>query len=691
MEYYNRIICVTYEDLTSGENAIMTRGGLKSLLRRNPKWQIQQGCRGKYVLIDYYALPLRYRQKFEAQYGKPEQILKEKEVKATLVFDEAARTVYAGYRYDKGTEKDVSLPEELIEEYTINASVLNILLERYNDCRAYRKARGGSTRGVWDIVVETSENLRETYRHTLPANPARLREKMNLYKKEGYMSLISGKVGNRSATIITEEAGRLIIALKRCKTPVYTNRQLLEEFNRRAIEKGWKPLKSQLALTQFLDRPEIKPLWLDAVIGELAAHQLYSRKNTTVPASVRDALWYGDGTKLNLYYKALEGGRTVIRTLNVYEVMDAYSEVFLGFHISETEDYEAQYHAYRMAVQTAGCKPYELVSDNQGGHKKLQSQDFFKKICRVYRTTAPYSGQSKTIESAFGRFQAEVLHQDWRFTGCNITAKGPYARPDMEFIRANVDKLYTLEELKQAYIEARNTWNEAKHPLTGVSRMEMYQTSVNPQTEPITPEEMADVFWLYTDKPSTYTSSGLKVTIKGRTLVYEVYGGNGRPDHEFLRNNNGRQFLVQYDPYDDRAVNLYTVDASGGRRFARVAKPKFKVHRALQDQVAGDQAFIRAEIEANRQDRLERQAAARAIELEFGMTPEQMGLNRPKLAGINMRDEEVRREVDRRVEKYSRSPIPLTPGAIGKAISQAMYDPTTGKVEFDERRAVGKL
>ena len=37
----------------------------------------------------------------------------------------------------------------------------------------------------------------------------------------------------------------------------------------------------------------------------------------------------------------------------VYEVIDAYSEVLLGYYISDTENFEAQYNAYRMAIQNS--------------------------------------------------------------------------------------------------------------------------------------------------------------------------------------------------------------------------------------------------------------------------------------------------------------------------------------------------
>ena len=82
----------------------------------------------------------------------------------------------------------------------------------------------------------------------------------------------------------------------------------------------------------------------------------------------------------------------------------------------------------------------------------------------MHRTTQPYNGESKTIEAVFGRFQQQVLHKDWRFTGQNITAKKMSSRPNLEFIEENKDSLYTLEELKDAYAKATKEWNDMAHP-----------------------------------------------------------------------------------------------------------------------------------------------------------------------------------------------------------------------------------
>lgn len=58
-----------------------------------------------------------------------------------------------------------------------------------------------------------------------------------------------------------------------------------------------------------------------------------------------------------------------------------------------------------MAVETAGHKPFEIVTDNQGGQKNKVAKQFFSAICRVARATAPYNAQGKSIESVFHRFQ----------------------------------------------------------------------------------------------------------------------------------------------------------------------------------------------------------------------------------------------------------------------------------------------
>ena len=556
------------------------------------------------------------------------------------------------------------LTEKMIEEYTINASVLGELEKMAARRQAIRSSLNAPMSGAWDLILDSSERMRESYGHTLPGTLARLKTRLKAWKSDGYQSVVSGKLGNTSALKITGDFLKLIVALKRSKVPVYTDAQLFEKANEIAEERGWKPIRSLSGMKKWLNSPSVEPLWYDAVYGEQAARQRYGRKHKTALPTRRDTLWYGDGTKLNLYYRDEQGK---VRTTQVYEVIDAMSEVLLGYCISDTEDYEAQYHAYRMAIQKSGHKPYEIVYDNQGGHKKLDSDGFIGKICRVHRPTQPYNGESKTIESVFGRFQAQVLHKDWRFTGQNVTAKKASSRPNVEFIEANKDSLYTLEELKDAYAAARKEWNEGRHPATGERRIDMYEKSVNEETQEVTLHDMVDMFWVFTKRMATFTDQGLQVTIKGEKRQYEVCSSPGVPDHEWRRKHTYERFIVAYDPYDFASIRLYTKGTDGSLRFERTAEPYILIHRALQDQQGTDDAkFIRQEQEANLQDRIERTVAGRTIAAEHGTDAEQQGLHSPKLKGTTAA---VQRQIDHRMERYSQPPEQYQLGRHTKSLS----------------------
>lgn len=412
MEYFNKILCVTSPELTSGSNPIFKEGTLNVYASKGKVSRVHRfGGEGGYTLYAWSSIPQKYKVRYMERYGDPEQRMKEAMVRDRVKLDSKACTWYTDYKYEMNGEM-TKLTPELIEEYTINASVLKELLKMMAQRRAIRQSLNGSTAGAWEVIYKSSEAMRDEYHHTLPQNQARLKAKIKAFKADGYKSLISGKVGNRNTVKITKEFGLLLIALKRSRTPVYTDAQLFEEANRRAIENGWKPLKSLPGMKRWLYSSANEQLWYDAVHGENAARLKFGRKQRTKLPTRRDSLWYGDGTRLNMYYQDEEGK---VRTTQVYEVIDAMSEVMLGYWISDSEDYEAQYHAFRMAIQTSGHKPYEIVHDNQGGHKKLNKvqpnsneKGFLDKICHIHRATMPNNGSSKTIESIFGRFQQQV-------------------------------------------------------------------------------------------------------------------------------------------------------------------------------------------------------------------------------------------------------------------------------------------
>lgn len=670
MEYFGNIIAVTMHELTRSDDgeAVISKSNYDKLVCRGRVNVLRPGKGlGSYALIEYHSLPERFRLRFEAKYGNPEKIMKQEDM--PLAADSEAQKYYHEYLLPNGEH----LPEDKQTEYTLNARVLNALREMRGTQKAMRRACNNNTPVIWSNIFATAEELRQAYGHTLPKSEARLRDKLRQYTKEGYACLVSGKFCNANTLKITKAAGRQIVALRRCRVPVYTTKQLFEEFNRIAERRGWKRLASQSSLVQYLERPEIKPLWYDAVYGELAAKQLYARRNKTEMPTMRDSLWYGDGTKLNLFYKAVENGKTVVRSASVYEVIDAYSETLLGYAVSDAENFDAQFRAFRMAIETAGHKPYEIVTDNQGGQRSKIAQKFFANICRINRPTAPHNAPSKSIESVFGRFQKQVLHEDWRFTGGNITSKEAW-KINREFLEANKEKLFTYEEMLTAYSVARSKWNAMKHYQTGIAHEEMYRTSVNPATERVTELDMIDLFWLTTERPSIFTADGITIQYQNRKYTYEVLTADGRPDYAWRSENTGREFFVRFDPKSmDRAL-LYE-QTPMGLRYETVAYPYLTVRRNIQEQQEGDMELIRCNDEANKRERVRRQIEAHALELEHGVAPEQHGLRTPAIKGIS--EKEYERLADTVVvvpsEQYSE---PVAVGEYTKAVSNLDCDPT---------------
>ena len=223
MEYFGNIIAVTMHELTRSDDgeAVMSRSAYDHLVTRGRVNVLRPGKGlGSYALIEYHSLPERFRLRFEAKYGNPEKIMKQEDM--PLAVDSEAQKYYHEYLLPNGEH----LPEDKQTEYTLNARVLNALREMRGTQKAMRRACNNNTPVIWSNIFAAAEELRKAYGHTLPKSEARLRDKLRQYTKEGYACLVSGKFCNANTLKITKAAGRQIVALRRCRVPVYTTKQL---------------------------------------------------------------------------------------------------------------------------------------------------------------------------------------------------------------------------------------------------------------------------------------------------------------------------------------------------------------------------------------------------------------------------------------------------------------------------------
>jgi hypothetical protein len=622
-----------YEDF-----GVMAYNTYKSKCQRGKLIRTKEGRgEGNEAYISFESLSQKTKEILKKALGDPTKVSNYK-FKDFLVSDSAAEKYYRDYELSDGDR----LPSEKRREYEVTALILNACHLMKTDINARRKAMGGSRiNGLWDKLADVIADLpQHTYPHSLPNNERSLRNKYNKYKKEGYESLIHGNWRNTNSEKLTEESKWWILARWSAQFSKVPNLAMLhEEYNGQAETEGWKLIKEEKTFYNFLYSEEVMPLWYAQRYGELKYKEKYSFQISTKMPSMRDVLWYSDGTKMNYYYQ--EDGK--MKTCQVYEVIDAYSEVLLGYHISGSENYEAQYSAFKMAAQVAGHRPYQIGMDNQGGHNKLEAGNFLSKIARLRISTQPYNGKSKTIENIFKRLQEQHLKKDWFFTGMNIQTKKNESKANMEVILANAQNLPTLDEVKAIYAQRRTEWNNQKHFKTGKPRMEMYVNSSNPETPEINIWDMVDMFWIQRPLPVMLSAYGLTFDDSKVKHTYMKYMENGMPDIEWLEVNIDKKFVIKYDPTDRSTIFIYEA-TNYGLKFITEMTPKIEVNRGIQEQEDWENSYITKILNKNKAQRVIRRDANEEVQREHGMHLEQHGLNAPTLKGIENRKKKAKKK-----------------------------------------------
>ena len=679
MEMFGKTLCVTFEELVGG--GIMSLANYKKHVREKKFHFVQHGGNGRKALIMYECLPDKLRKQLDEREPKArERFIKQQSfpMNIRLKSDDKAVEFYKTY-----------IPKISIErqkEYVLNAKVMNAMMVQETGLRNKHSEHGYThKRLVRNTVISLCEELRRSFNHTLPKSESRLMEKFEDYKKRSYVALVSGTTGNQSARKIGPREGRILLRLRRSKFPVYTDMQIFDEFNRIVTERNaratreedkLKPVESPQTVINYLYKTGIKLWWYGVVHGEIAFKNEFMPQFDTKLPQMPNTLWYGDGTKLNLYYKDYDkkNKRMVARTIDVYEVMDACSEVFLGYSFG-AENFLTQYEAYRMALETWKIKPYEIVTDNQGGHKRPEAQAFFKKICHLHKTTMPHNGQSKTIESAFGRFQQQVMHKLYNYTGQNVTATKESSHVNIDLIMKNISQLPTLEEMKDQYLECRREWNGMPHPTseTGITRMEMYTTLNSPKAEQLDEYGVQELFKLLSKDSVKYGKQGFVFSRNNKEYRYMVYDESGQVDMGFHMQNVGVSFRYKYDPMDMTSVELWEVCAGGRLKYAATATPKVVFHRATAERSTEESERLYAQIRAQK-----RALAGHYIASEDLLLEESMGEAYTKLV-MPLPVGESQKNMERQRKQYAngelKAPVPYPEG-----VGPGTYEPEPEEV-----------
>jgi hypothetical protein len=614
--------------------------------------------RGQPAEVAWHTLPERFQKAFIEKVGNPTEILKAQSLERFLKPDSQAREYYRLYI----AGNHLQLPNGHIDLYSRQAQWLEVAISLTNAKKPELKKLGFDSKAA---AYEALFQLPQYQATKLPTNTSKLSAKIRAFAPNyttpgaarNYGALVSAKFGNNNSEKISAQQSEWLIAMYSNPALRYSVPRLFADYNKHASQHNWPILKSAIALHMWLQQPANKKCWYGSKYGNRKGEQLYSYVMRTAMPTMRDSLWYADGTKLNFH--DAEGKLRAAYT--VYEVIDAYSEVLLGFTIKlGHEDHTMQYEAFKMAMQVSGHRPYEVRYDNQGGHKKLKNNGFFDKLAHLNIPTKPYNGRSKSIESVFGRLQQQFMSREWFYTGQNITTRGESSQINEEFLVKNQRSLPTIEELIEIYKTIRQDWNNAKHPKLQKSRIQAYQDSQNDDAPALSVLDMVDIFWFTKPQPITYWNHGMVIEIKGRKYEYEVLTADGLPDMDFRRQYVQATFTVKYDPDDMSYIRLFE---PGTMRFIAIAQPRLVVQRNIQEQKPEDKALIRTLLSINKAESQLPKLENEKLWEHYGILPDEIAANGGKQSAI-------------RAENMA-----VSVGQLMKERSYADNEPTTGYLD----------
>ncbi|WP_373260844.1 hypothetical protein [Phocaeicola vulgatus] len=630
MEYYGKILCISYNDLTYDDRPVMVNGKadysrsrtLKGVhpstlseeelapimsipnykkLAAKEKINVVRSGRGLggYVLVEIATMPLRFQERIKLKYGDMKEDVIRNWLGSHYHIDAKAREFYTRFRFDNGD----ALPPEHIQEYTVNASVIEAVMRAMEDATFMRKAmKAGPVN--WGELAGAISYYQAEFGHTLPVSSNRFKKRVNDFKANGYESLISRKFMNQNRRKVTYDIERLLLSIdaqpeQPFNTTVWEQYNLfvqgeLELYDPETGEvlnpadftdKDGNPLVlSPATVANYLNNPKNK-----ALRGKLHMSQ-WDFNNAYRPYHLRSIGEYSlskvslddrdlprpmkDGNRVKAYYAYdVVSGAVVGYAYNRYKTTELFLDCMRNMF--QTLDRNGMYIPAELEVE------HHLVSDFADG--LMQDGTVFPLI----RWCNPGNSREKRAEHKNREKKYGVEKRTQVGIG-RWYAKLEANRPKEEKVYDEKNntykvKTYSYEELVADDIRAIETFNAQPHPnqkrYPGMSRWDVLCAHQNPNLAP----------W---DKAVLYRFIGqhTETTIRQNTYCTVMYNQYGLPSPEIIEKLEPRNYKVDayYLPDADGTINEVYIYQNG--RYIATCKPVARYNENTAEQTEYDKA-----------------------------------------------------------------------------------------------------
>lgn len=579
---------------------IMSVPNYKKLAARKEINVVRQGKGlGSYALIEIATMPLRFQERIKLKYGEMKEDVIKNWLGSHYHIDAKAREFYTRFRFDNGD----ALPPEHIQEYTVNASVIEAVMRAMEDATFMRKGmKAGPVN--WGELAGAISYYQAEFGHTLPVSSNRFKKRVNDFKANGYESLISRKFMNQNRRKVTYDIERLLLSIdaqpeQPFNTTVWEQYNLfvqgeLELYDPETGEvlnpadftdKDGNPLVlSPATVANYLNNPKNK-----ALRGKLHMSQ-WDFNNAYRPYHLRSIGEYSlskvslddrdlprpmkDGNRVKAYYAYdVVSGAVVGYAYNRYKTTELFLDCMRNMF--QTLDRNGMYIPAELEVE------HHLVSDFADG--LMQAGTVFPLI----RWCNPGNSREKRAEHKNREKKYGVEKRTQVGIG-RWYAKLEANRPKEEKVYDEKNntykvKTYSYEELVADDIRAIETFNAQPHPnqkrYPGMSRWDVLCAHQNPNLAP----------W---DKAVLYRFIGqhTETTIRQNTYCTVMYNQYGLPTPEIIEKLEPRNYKVDayYLPDADGTINEVYIYQNG--RYITTCKPVARYNENTAEQTEYDKA-----------------------------------------------------------------------------------------------------
>ena len=282
------------------------------------------------------------------------------------------------------------------------------------------------------------------------------------------------------------------------KMVLLTNKEIHEKVNQWAILNGYSQL-SIASIKRIISDPHFQNKNRVFRNGKEWAEKNFEPFRLRLNPEFNGTLWQLDGSRLQIAFLNEKG---IVSYYHLFVVMDVHSRKIIGFSFDKSENHNMVISALKMAIETTGYVPKELLRDN-GACFSPKPYKYIEKYMTYLRTyirkhKVAHPRDKAQVERFFGKFQSTIQKEIPGYIGEGVKSRRMEGHVPKE-IKDNIDKgigIHTVKEMDLLIPELIERYNEySSHENEHCPRLKFEIAKLDPQAFNVFEQDLALMFW----------------------------------------------------------------------------------------------------------------------------------------------------------------------------------------------------